>query len=193
MNTKFYGLTGGIGSGKSTVATIFADLGVPTLDLDKVGRTLLNQPQIQHQLVAAFGESILHNQNINRRILREVAFISETNTQQLNHIMHPAIRQAEMLWRKEQTAPFAVIEASVLIESNDVARMRGLIVVLTDLDIRKQRVLKRGKQDEASFHAIDKQQCSDEERKQAADYILYNNRDTQALRSQVNELHQVLT
>lgn len=193
MNTKFYGLTGGIGSGKSTVAAIFSDLGVLTLDLDKVGRTLLNQPQIQHQLVAAFGEGILHNHSINRKTLREVAFESKANTQQLNNIMHPAIRQAEMNWREQQTASFAIIEASVLIESGDVSRMDGLIVVLTDFDIRKTRVLQRGKQDEASFHAIYNQQCSDEERKQAADFILYNNDCVKPLQGNVQSLYQTLS
>lgn len=192
MNTKFFGLTGGIGAGKSTVAKMFADLDVPTLDLDKIGRTILSQAHIQQQLVKTFGKHILQENSINRNTLRETAFESKTNTQKLNNIMHPAIRQAEMFWRKEQTAPFAIIEASVLIESGDIQRMNGLIVVLADLNIRQQRVLARGKQGKENFNAIVQRQCCDQERTEAATYTIDNNTDLRHLKDKVDKLYQQL-
>ncbi|WP_038247607.1 dephospho-CoA kinase [Ghiorsea bivora] len=190
--TLFYGLTGGIGAGKSTVAKMFADWGVPTLDLDEVGKILLDEPQVQQQLVDAFGLEILQDNKINRDQLRTIAFQSKQNTKALNGIMHPTIRKAEMIWREKQNAPFAIIEASVLIESGDINRMSGLIVVLTNIGIRKQRVLARGKQDSSMFTAILQKQCSDEQRKQMADYTIHNNSDLQALRQQVDILYKQL-
>ncbi len=193
MTTKFYGLTGGIGAGKSTVAKVFADLGVPTLDLDKVGRTLLNDVHIQQQLVQAFGAPIIQDGNISRDALRSIAFQSKANTLALNNIMHPAIRDAEMTWRNKQTAPSAIIEASVLIESGGVERMDGLIVVLADKDIRRQRVLKRPNFNAETFDNIVKQQTTDDIRKEFADMIIENNKDLSHLQEQVYHLYNRLT
>ncbi len=192
MSTKFYGLTGGIGAGKSTVAKLFTDLNVPTLDLDRVGRTLLNKPDIQKYLVETFGKTILKNNSIDRKELGAIAFQSKASTQKLNAIMHPAIVQAEMKWRDKQTAPYAIIEASVLVESGDIERMDGLIVVIADIEVRKQRVLERGKQSELQIEHIIQRQCHDKQRLYYADYILDNHADLQQLSAQVKALHQQL-
>ena len=192
MTTEFYGLTGGIGAGKSTVAKMFADLGVPSLDLDKVGRELLDEKNIQQQLVQAFGSSIMQDNAINRETLRTIAFQSKTNTLALNNIMHPAIRDAEMTWRNKQTTPLAIIEASVLIESGGVQRMHGLIVVFADEDIRKQRVLKRPNFNAETFDNIVKQQTTDDIRKELADMIIENNKDLSHLKEQVFHLYNRL-
>jgi len=190
--TRFYGLTGGIGSGKSTVARMFTDLHVPTLDLDKVGHKLLHMPSIQHKLQTAFGEQIMAQQTIDRAKLAAIAFQSEANTQTLNQIMHPAIEAYEADWRAQQTAPFAIIEASVLIESGGLNRMHALIVVMCDKDIRLQRLLKRGKQSHAQILDIMQRQCSDEERLKHADYILDNNGDFKHLEQQMKSLYPQL-
>jgi dephospho-CoA kinase len=188
-HTKFYGLTGGIGSGKSTVSHMFADLNVPTLDLDKVGHKLLHEQSIQNQLQTTFGKSIVTQQAIDRAKLAAIAFQSKANTQALNQIMHPAIQAYEATWRAQQSAPFAIIEASVLIESGGLNRMHALIVVMCDKDIRLQRLLKRGKQSQAQINHIMQRQCSDEERLQYADYTLDNNYDLQQLEQQVKKLY----
>ncbi|MDX8382609.1 MAG: dephospho-CoA kinase, partial [Ghiorsea sp.] len=173
----FYGLTGGIGSGKSTATDFFATLGVPTLDLDQVGKTLLQQDvRLVEQLVSSFDESILdENKQLKRETLASIAFGSPENTEKLNAIMHPHIVAYETRWRVKQTAPFCIIEASVLIESAGVSRMDGLIVLLADKALRQQRVLQRNKQSLATFEKIVAQQCSDEERVQLADYRFDNN------------------
>ena len=173
----FYGLTGGIGSGKSTVAGFFDMLGVPTLDLDQVGKTLLAEDAtLVEQLVASFGTSIVGNNNqLVPAELARIAFSSAENTQTLNGIMHPHILAYETRWRAKQTAVFCVIEASVLIESAGVSRMDGLIVLLADEELRKQRVLQRNKQSLAAFENIVAQQCDDGERIRLANYVLDNN------------------
>ncbi len=191
-NTRFYGLTGGIGSGKSTTAQLFADLGVPILDLDKLGHTALTQNDVKAKLIQAFGESILDGNEINRGKLAKLAFASQENTHALNQIVHPAIQQLEQLWRKKQTAPYAIIEASVLIESGGKKRMHGLIVVMCSQAIREQRLIARGTHNQEQIQAILQRQCSDAERLQHADYILDNESDLQHLEAQVESLHQKL-
>jgi len=186
LKTHFYGLTGGIGSGKSTVASLFAKYGIPILDLDKVGHVILEQDiDVQQQLIHAFGKQIQPNEGIDRQALAHAAFTSQQNTLQLNNIMHPAIQSYEQQWRLKQTAPIAVIEASVLIESGGVDRMQGLIVVMADIKLREQRVILRGKQSLSQFKVIVQQQCSDEQRRTSATYIIDNNSDIINLELQV--------
>ena len=193
--TRFYGLTGGIGSGKSTVASIFSDHGVPTLDLDQVGKTLINtDPSIVDELCQTFGLRILNqDSSLNRKALAEVAFQSDANTSKLNKIMHTRIRSFEQQWRNKQTNEIAVIEASVLIESGNVDRMHALIVVISDFELRKQRVINRGKQSEYAFTQIVKRQCEDEERLTYADYIIKNNASLEILKATTIKLLQQLS
>jgi len=194
---KFYGLTGGIGAGKSTVASMFARQGIPVLDLDKVGHKLLQEDAtLQQQLMLVFGDNILVNGNIDRKTLAHQAFQSEKHTQQLNQIMHPAIVRYEKQWRKSVTArsksTFAIIEASVLIESGGVSRMDALIVVLANKHIRQQRVAERQNYDALTFDNIIKQQTNDEVRKQQADMVIENNKGLTCLKEQVLHLYQKL-
>ena len=193
-HTNFYGLTGGIGAGKSTVAKIFAELGMPVLDLDKVGHQLLEtDKQLQQALCQTFGQGILQpDGSINRQVLAQQAFANAANTTKLNKLLHPRIQSIEQQWRNQQTATLAIIEASVLIESGGVQRMDGLIVVLAAMHTRRQRVLKRGKQDEAAFETIVQRQCTDVDRISAANFILYNDTDIPTLQKEVQQLYRNL-
>jgi len=184
-------LTGGIGSGKSTVATMFAERGVPVLDLDQVGHDCLNKPLLRQHLVEIFGVDILdENGHVQRKILATKAFSDAKATQQLNHILHPAIQAQEKHWLAQQQAPYVIIEASVLLESGAQARMDAVVVVVADVDIRRKRVLQRGYQDEAAFERILQRQCDDALRRLKADFIIENSGDRSVLEGQVTCLHQ---
>ncbi len=186
-------LTGGIGSGKSTVAKMFADMAVPVLDLDAVGRELLDSPKIQSALVDAFGSDIQNEQGgIDRNLLAARAFCDAEQTARLNAILHPEILAFEQQWLKRQTAPYVIIEASVLLESGGVSRMDGLIVVLANQALRKKRVLTRGKQGEAIFNQIIERQCDDNMRHKHADYILHNDGSLESLQQKVMQLSELL-
>jgi dephospho-CoA kinase len=188
------GLTGGIGSGKSTVASMFADLGVPVLDLDQVGRSLAmpGSPCLR-RLVDAFGEVILHaDGTLDRSKLADVCFADAGSTAQLNSIMHPLIKKEEQAWLDCQQAEYAIIEASVLIESGGVERMDAVVVVLADEGLRMSRVLDRGKQDMTAFTRIIGRQCDDTLRRQVADYVIINDASLVDLHTQVVSLHRVL-
>jgi len=192
--TAAVGLTGGIGSGKSTVAAMFAASGVPVLDLDAVGRELTRsgEPALQ-ALVEAFGRDILNNDgSLNRARLAERCFGDAEQTQILNRIMHPPIWAAEERWLQQLTAPYALIEAAVLQESGGASRMDAMVVVVASEQLRRQRVLARGSQTVSMFEAIAARQLHDDERRQQADHVLENDGDLVALQRQVKALHQLL-
>ncbi|PCI44337.1 MAG: dephospho-CoA kinase [Proteobacteria bacterium] len=192
--TRAIALTGGIGSGKSTVAKMFADMEIPVLDLDAVGRELLDSPKVQAALMHAFGTDIQTSQgHIDRKTLAARAFCDADKTARLNAILHPEIAAYEQQWLKKQHASYVIIEASVLLESGGVSRMDGLIVVLADQSVRKKRVLMRGKQNEAMFNQIIERQCDDNMRHKHADYILHNDGSLQALQQQVVQLSEQLS
>jgi len=188
------GLTGGIGSGKSVVASMFAALGVPLLDLDDAGRQLLHsEPSIIDKLVAGFGSSVrLPSGELDRGRLAELAFASQAATRRLNAIMHPLIRQEEDRWVSRQNGPYCLVEASVLIESGGANRMDAVVAVLADLAVRQQRVLQRGSPAIALFGSIVKRQCDDDERLAVSDYVIVNNGSLAELEAEVLSVHQRL-
>ena len=192
MTARRIGLTGGIGSGKSTVGAMFAELGVPVLDLDRVGRDVLESGSDGLlQIVAVFGAEMLNvDGSLNRKRLAAHCFADTGETKKLNSIVHPLIWQAEEKWLSVQDTDFAIIEASVLLESGGVARMDAVVVVLADEALRRQRVEARG--GDIDFDAVVQRQCSDTERRAAADFIINNNASLEDLRMQVNAIHRQL-
>ena len=179
------GLTGGIGSGKSTAIQMFAQLGIPVLDLDEVGSALLNHKSVQDDLQKTFGDSVVKNGVVQKKELANIAFSNAKQTANLNQILHPKIQAYEQQWLEKQSSEYVIIEASVLIESGNAERMDALIVVMADEAVRKARVLARGKQDESMFERIVKSQCDDDTRLLMANYLLDNNGDIKALEKQV--------
>ncbi len=194
MNLRRIGLTGGIGSGKSTVAAMFAELGVPVLDLDKVGHGLvLPGTSGLQQLVETFGDGILNQDaSLNRRKLAQRCFSDAGQTRKLNAIMHPLIWQAEATWLQQQQSGYAMIEASVLLESGGAERMDAVVVVLADVELRRRRVLARGGRSESEFNVIVERQVSDATRREAADFIITNNESMAAVQQQVLKTHALL-
>jgi len=194
MSPRRIGLTGGIGSGKSTVAAMFAELGAPVLDLDQVGAAVLAPGSAGlTRLVEVFGRDILNQDaSLNRKALANRCFSDAGQTAKLNAIMHPLIRQAEHTWLQQQQGEYAIIEASVLLESGGAERMDAVIVVLADLALRRQRVLNRGGRSVDEFDAIVDRQVSDSDRREAADFVIVNTGNLDDLRRQVQNIHAVL-
>lgn len=186
------GLTGGIGSGKSTVAAMFSGFGMPVLDLDAVGRDLSARPDNIAMLASVFGCEILRaDGSLDRRRLADSCFADAKKTTQLNRMMHPLIwREADAWFSRQQQAPYALIEASVLIESGGASRMDAVVVVLADEAVRRRRVWKGRHMNAGRFDAIVSRQCDDDARRAAADYIVENNGDLSALHAKVEALHR---
>jgi len=191
--TALIGLTGGIGSGKSTVATIFSKLGVPVLDLDLVGQNIITANRDAWvALVKAFGHTILDGELINRKRLADICFSSREKTEQLNAILHPLIWREMDAWVKKQKAPYVIIEASVLIESGGHDRMDATIVVMAGQAVRRQRVQSRGQQTALSFDRIVNVQCGDEQRREHADFTIQNEKDVESLNNEIENIQGLL-
>jgi len=130
--------------------------------------------------------------SLNRSALARHCFADANETDKLNAIMHPLIWQAENQWLAQQDAAYAVIEASVLLESGGTARMDAVLVVLADEALRRERVAARGDRDRQQFEAIVARQCSDEDRRKIADMIIENNNNFNVLRLSVLKTHELL-
>ena len=189
------GLTGGIGSGKSTGAAMLAGYGVPVLDLDAVGHAvLMTHAGVREALVDAFGPGVLApDGSPDRRKLGEVALASEAGTRRLGTIVHPHIWREAEAWVACQRAPYVVIEASVLIESGSTGRVDYLVAVLADMETRCRRTVARRRHGAEDFARIVARQCHDADRRRLADRILANDGDMAALGREAASLHAELT
>src|SRR5690606_17838737 len=109
------GLTGGIGSGKSTVARVFAVLGVPLFDADRAGRQLLNDdPAARAAVIEAFGDALYASGSLDRRALAAIVFTDPEKLARLNAIVRPAVRVRFASWAAEQQAPYVMMESAIL-------------------------------------------------------------------------------
>lgn len=189
------GLTGGIGSGKSTIADLFAALDVPIVDADIVAREVVAKGSpLLDKIAAHFGESILTSEKeLNRAALREKIFQNEEEKQWLNQLLHPAIR-AEMLQQlQQQTAEYVLFVVPLLIENKLTVLCDRILVVDVSPEIQLQRASMRDNNPELIQRIINSQ-ISRTERLAAADDIINNEgklpQNLPHLQQQVTELHQ---
>ncbi len=186
------GLTGGIGSGKSTVAERFDVRGVPVIDADVIAREVVEPgtPGLA-RVVEAFGRDILdENGRLNRSRLGARIFQDPESRKRLEAILHPLIR-AEMQRRITHiTAPYCVLVIPLLIESGQSDLVHRILVVDTPRELQSRRVAARDKRPPAEIEAILDAQASREERLAAAHDVIVNDTDLNALDQQVARLHQ---
>ncbi len=187
------GLTGGIGSGRSTVAARFARPGRPVIDTDEIAHALLAPEQAAHaEIVAALGREILGtNGNIDRAQLRHRVFAVPTERKRLEAILHPRIR-AETARRIEGLhAPYCLVVVPLLIEAGFTDLVDRILVVDADEAMRIQRTKARSGLDEAEIRKIMASQASRQERLQKANDVITNNSDFAHLEREVARLHGV--
>lgn len=190
---KRIGLTGGIGSGKSTVAAILAEHGFPIIDADKIAREVVEpgQPALA-ELALTFGEDILNEDgSLNRQALANVAFVNEENRQALNNITHPRINaRTEELFAEAEAAgkEAAVWDMPLLVDQGYQDRVDIVIVVDVDAETRLKRLVESRGLDEADARRRIASQIDDETRRKAADFIVDNNGERAALEPQVKEI-----
>ena len=194
--TYIVGLTGGIGSGKTTIANLFANLGVPLVDADVVAREVVEKDSpLLSKIVEHFGPQILTKQGeLNRAALREIVFHHDEEKQWLNNLLHPAIRERMKQQLSEQTAPYTLFVVPLLIENKLTALCDRILVV----DVSPQTQLARSAQrDNNNFEQIQRiinSQVSQQERLKWADDVMNNDADLAQnlphLQKKVLELHQ---
>jgi dephospho-CoA kinase len=187
------GLTGGIGSGKSLVAGIFKQLGIPVFHADDRSKILLaTSDELRRQLIGAFGPSIYNEKQINKPVFANHIFSGRKPLEIANGIIHPFVIADFELWCNQlQHIPYLIMEAAILFESGAHQNLDHTVAILASEEVRIQRVITRDQTDRESVLRRMQFQFNDDRRQKLADSLLINN-DTQLLIPQVLDLHQFL-
>ncbi|MGB1450830.1 MAG: dephospho-CoA kinase, partial [Marinirhabdus sp.] len=142
---KTIGLTGGIGSGKTTVAGMFHDLGVPVYIADDEAKKLMNASKgIRRELVALFGTAVYKNEKLDRKFLAQRIFSDPGTLKKVNAIVHPRVGEHFKHWAKKQKYAYVLKEAAILFENGGYKNCDATILVTAPKHARVQRLLKRG-------------------------------------------------
>lgn len=190
--TKIIGLTGGIGSGKTTVAKQFEALGVPVYIADLEARKIMELSSTLQKITDEFGDSILDNQKLNREKLANIVFKNPQKLQKLNSIIHPLVKEHFQNWvKKNKEADFVIKETAILFESGSYQDCDKVIAVTAPLEIRIERVLKRDNSDYELVIKRIENQWTDEMRIAKSDYII-ENLEIENTINQVNKLYEEL-
>lgn len=186
------GITGGIGSGKSTVARLFAQLGVPVLDTDEVARELVRpgMPALA-RIAETFGADLLTPAGeLDRRRLRDRVFAAEGQRRRLEQILHPLIRRKLARWTAAQTAPYCLLLIPLLIEAGWNGEVDRILVIDAPEQQQLARATARDAASAASVRAIIASQCSRTARLAAADDVIVNDGGLDGLQPQIERLHR---
>lgn len=188
------GVTGGIGSGKSTVCQVFSILGIPIYSADERAKWLMtNDSGLKKELVSKFGESsYLPDGTLNRAFLAETVFSDPEKVATINSLVHPAVGRDFAQWAEAQKSPYVIKEAALLFETGSADQLDVVINVSSPLKIRMARVLLRDphRSEEQVNHIIN-QQMPDEEKNEKADFVIKNSENKMVI-PQVLEIHQLL-
>ena len=195
--TYVVGLTGGIGSGKSTIAELFDELGVPVIDADLVARQVVEKgsPSLA-EIAAHFGpEILLEDGALNRAALREKVFNHESEKQWLNQLLHPAIRHEMLRQLAAQRMPYCIFMVPLLIENKLTALCHRILVVDVSEQTQMTRASQRDNNQLALIKSIMQSQVSRSERLQHADDVINNDADLSEslpqLKQKVLDLHHL--
>ena len=191
----YIGLSGGIGSGKSTVAKILADLGAVVIDADAIAKEVLEPGQVGYEnVIHIFGEEVLDSSgNIDRKKLAELVFQDASKLSQLEAIVHPAVvaRVGQIRESLPETSN-VVYDTPLLVERQLQDQFDKVLIVRADIDIRKQRLVSRGLE-MGDIEARLTNQVSDEQRSAVANFVIVNNGSLQELRDAVTKVWQQLS
>jgi len=188
------GLTGGIGSGKSTIAKVFANLGIPVFDADNTAKTLMNSnPIIKEKLIAAFGAEVYTNDNqiLNRAYLSKLVFSDQHKLALLNSIVHPITIQAATDWAATQNTPYVIKEAALFFESGATVGVHKIIGVSAPKAVRINRVMKRDHCTKAQVEQRMTHQIEESLKMKLCDWVIVND-DLQLVLPQVVALHETI-
>ena len=188
------GVTGGIGSGKSTVSRFFSALGVPVYDSDQRAKSLMqHDDSIKSKIKIEFGDNAYHKNELNRSYLAEIVFKNESKLKQLNAIVHPVVKTDFINWLSQNSnAKLIIKEAAIMIESGAYKDLDKLIVVNASMNQKIKWIKQR---DQLSLEDIENRiqnQLSDEIRNQYADFIIENNSGKRELKQQVLSVYNKL-
>ncbi|MGX7666178.1 dephospho-CoA kinase [Flavobacterium pedocola] len=173
--TKIVGLTGGIGSGKSTIANYFNEMGVPVYIADEAAKEIMDLPDVIQKVQSIFEENVIENNCLNRKKIAELVFSAPEKLKALNKVVHPEVKKHFLEWvRQHHKFPFVIKEAAILFESGSYIDCDKIILVTAPEQVRIQRVVTRDKVAENQVFERMKNQWSDEKKAALSDYIIEN-------------------
>ena len=186
------GLTGGIGSGKSTVAQIFEVLGIPVYYADIAAKKIMNEDEdLRSAITNIFGEPAYTNNILDRKYISSIVFSDPAKLEQLNALVHPATKKDGEAWMQEQTSPYAIHEAALIFEAKVSDRLDIVIGVSSPIELRIKRAMERDKVSREEVLKRMDQQLDEEVKMSKCDFVLIND-EQQLLIPQVLELHEKL-
>lgn len=185
------GITGGIGSGKSTVCALFREQGVPVYDSDAEAKRLMAESaDLRRRLIEAFGEECYNAEGLDRKYLASKVFGREEALQRLNSIVHPAVREDFRAWAERQRGSYVVLESAILFEAGFENEVDATLAVMAPLEERVRRTMARDGVGREQVMERIKHQMSDDELHARANRTLVNLR-REYLESDVEQLHKM--
>lgn len=183
------GLTGGIGSGKTTILECFKSFGVPVYIADDEAKALMNRSKvIRRKLIYLFGESAYKDDQLNRPYLASKIFNDKLLLTKMNAIVHPKVAAHFKRWLKKQEANYVIKEAAIIFENNLESQYKYIITVVADEDLRISRVMRRDNASIEKIKSIIKNQLSDAEKIKKSDFVITNN-DLEVAKKQAFKIH----
>lgn len=189
---KKIGITGGIGSGKTYVASVFQSLGIPIFNTDIQAKKIMTSSGKLIKLVKEeFGNDIYKDSDLNKEKLASIVFSNSDKLQKLNSLVHPIVKEELNNWCKKQTSPYVIKEAAILFESNSHIGLDAVICVSAPLDLRMKRLLNRDDYSEKEIKKRIENQISQEEKEKLSDYIIVND-EKELLLPKIIKIHKEL-
>lgn len=188
------GITGGIGSGKTTVCRIFETLGIPVYYADDRAKWLMiHSAEVKEKIIRLFGEEAYKNGSLNREFIAGIVFKAPEKLQQLNQIVHPAVKKDGQEWHLSQKGvPYTLKEAALIFESGSFKDLDKVITVFAPKEVRIQRILARDQTTREAVEARMDNQMPEEEKIARADFVIYND-GQHSLIKQVYAIHEQLS
>lgn len=186
------GITGGIGSGKSTVAKVFEVLGIPVYNADTAAKRLMNEDVVlKEKIKQQFGNDVYKNEKLDNKYLAQIVFASEEKLDLLNSMVHPATINDANEWMQKQKTPYTLKEAALLFESGAAELLDYVIGVTAPLPLRLQRVMHRDNSSREEVIARMNKQMDEEIKMKLCNFIITND-EQQLLIPQVVALHETI-
>ena len=189
---KRIGLTGNIGSGKTTLASCFEILGIAVFNADKQAKLLMNKDvNLKQSLITEFGKEVYLDNELNRKYLSKLAFNDDLVLKRLNALVHPVVQDAFEKWSIQQSGAYVIKEAAILFESNTYQSLDAIICISCPEEIRLKRILNRDDLSEKDVRQRMSHQWAEEKKISLSDYVITNDNSSLVM-PQILSVHSAL-
>ena len=188
--TKIVGLTGGIGSGKTTVAQMFKALGVPVYNADDEAKALMQSSEIlKRELIQLLGVNCYQNEQLNRSFIASKVFADKALLEKINAIVHPKVAAHFEAWHAKQNTPYVIKEVAILFETGSQHLFDFILTVTAPVETRIQRVMDRDQKTKPEVELVIKNQLSEDEKINQSHFVIFNNKISET-EDKVKEIHR---